>query len=321
MQNNQNPLVSIVIPVYNGANYMREAIDSALSQTYANTEVIVVNDGSTDGGETEKIALTYGDRIRYFHKENGGVSSALNLGIREMEGEYFSWLSHDDVYTKEKVECQVKAIRQADRTDAICYCKCIHIDKDSKEIRETTKGFDFRPGEIIDYKAVLINLFRYGSFNGCGLLIPRRVFFDNDLFFDETMRYSQDLLMWYQIFLKEYDLIFTSCVGVKGRIHGKQLTQTGKPLFRKDSLAICHLLIDEMIEKSSQEYNFLYFYLMNNAKYGNKDVVKIGKARAKTKHMLSFSQRMKLHGCSVYGSIRPHIRKLYYRVFRHIKTN
>ena len=63
MDRNQ-PLVSIVIPVYNGSNYMREAIDSALSQTYKNIEVIVVNDGSNDGGETERIALYYCERIR-----------------------------------------------------------------------------------------------------------------------------------------------------------------------------------------------------------------------------------------------------------------
>ena len=81
------PKVSIIIPVYNGANYMREAIDSALAQTYTNIEVVVVNDGSRDDGATREVALSYGDRIRYIEKENGGVSSALNRGIRDMTGE------------------------------------------------------------------------------------------------------------------------------------------------------------------------------------------------------------------------------------------
>ena len=76
------PKVSIVIPVYNGEDYIREAINSALAQTYKNCEVIVVNDGSTDG--TETIVKSYGDKVRYFSKENGGVSSALNLGIDHM---------------------------------------------------------------------------------------------------------------------------------------------------------------------------------------------------------------------------------------------
>ena len=87
MKEEFNPLVSIVIPVYNGAEYMREAIDSALAQTYKNIEVIVVNDGSKDN--TDEIARSYGEKIRYFKKENGGVSTALNLAIQNMQGEYF----------------------------------------------------------------------------------------------------------------------------------------------------------------------------------------------------------------------------------------
>ena len=82
-----NPLVSIVIPVYNGSNYLAQAIDSALGQTYPNCEVLVVNDGSDDGGATAELALGYGEKIRYFEKENGGVATALNLGIRQMAGE------------------------------------------------------------------------------------------------------------------------------------------------------------------------------------------------------------------------------------------
>ena len=109
-----NPKVSIVIPVYNGANFLREAIESALAQTYENIEVIVVNDGSTDSGTTEEIARSYGDRLRYYHKENGGVASALNFGIREMRGEYFSWLSHDDVYYPNKVETQIQYLKKLD---------------------------------------------------------------------------------------------------------------------------------------------------------------------------------------------------------------
>lgn len=101
------PLVSIVIPVYNGSNYLKEAIDSALAQTYENCEVIVVNDGSNDAGATAEICQSYRDKIRYFEKENGGVASAINLGIKKMRGDYFAWLSHDDHFLPQKIDEQM----------------------------------------------------------------------------------------------------------------------------------------------------------------------------------------------------------------------
>ena len=75
-----NPLVSIIIPVFNGANYLEAAIQSALNQTYQNIEIIVINDGSTDDGASEKIAKKFGGQIRYFHQINGGCGAALNCG-------------------------------------------------------------------------------------------------------------------------------------------------------------------------------------------------------------------------------------------------
>ena len=130
---NYNPMVSIIIPVFNGANYIREAIDSALAQTYKNIEVIVVNDGSID--DTDQIVLSYGNKVRYFTKENGGVSSALNLALREMRGEYFSWLSHDDLYLPDKVKIQIEHLNLLKEKDVILYSNYVYIDENSKLIR------------------------------------------------------------------------------------------------------------------------------------------------------------------------------------------
>lgn len=177
MYNNNifNPLVSIVIPVYNGANYVAEAIESALKQTYKNIEVIVVNDGSTDN--TEKIVKKYGDKIRYFYKENGGVASALNFGIKNMKGEYFSWLSHDDVYYSNKIERQIEELKNIDK-DNILYSGFELINDKSEFLYawEIASTNEYRKLNNSFYALLLSGL------NFCSLLIPKKAFYEVDFF-------------------------------------------------------------------------------------------------------------------------------------------
>lgn len=310
------PLVSIIIPVYNGANYLKEAIDSALAQTYENIEVIVVNDGSTDN--TEEIALSYGDKIRYFNKENGGVSSALNLGIKNMRGEYFSWLSHDDKYFSTKVEQQVKALADCENPNTICLCGTSFIDKNSSIIEVNKKTYyDFK--NVYSWQEGLKILILNDSFIGCALLIPKTVF-EECGFFDETLRYCQDFLMWIKIFLNEYDLIYVFEKGVMMRIHDKQLTQTGKEVFHKDCVYMGDMLLPLLLEKSTKEYNFLYYYTLYNAKYNNPKVVKVYIKVGKEKKLFGCKELLKLKAVGAYGKIRPLIRKIYYKLFKKVKT-
>src|SRR5437764_1349700 len=112
------PKVSIVIPVYNGGTYFEEALKSALAQTYPNVEIIVVNDGSTDEGKTHSIAQKYLSKIKYFYQSNKGVAGALNTGIRQMTGEFFTWLSHDDMYLPEKTAAQIAFFHKLGKPNA-----------------------------------------------------------------------------------------------------------------------------------------------------------------------------------------------------------
>lgn len=100
-------LVSVILPVYNGADFLHEAIDSILEQSYPRIELIVINDGSDDNGKTEEIALSYRDRIKYVYKENGGVASALNCGIEAAGGEYIARMDADDISLPDRIEKQV----------------------------------------------------------------------------------------------------------------------------------------------------------------------------------------------------------------------
>ena len=90
---------SVVMPVYNGRKYFQSAIQSAVNAISDTDEIIVIEDGSTDGGVKEIVAkFNTNSNIKYFTKENGGVATALNEGLDAAEKKYFSWLSHDDIY-------------------------------------------------------------------------------------------------------------------------------------------------------------------------------------------------------------------------------
>lgn len=97
--------VSVIIPTYNYARYLGEAIDSALGQTLAPLEVIVVDDGSTD--DTPELLAAYGDRIRVLRQKNAGVAVARNSGIAAARGEYVAFLDADDTWLPRKLELQM----------------------------------------------------------------------------------------------------------------------------------------------------------------------------------------------------------------------
>lgn len=210
-----NPKVSIVIPVYNGSDYLKEAIESALAQTYDNIEIIIVNDGSKDDGKTEQIAMSYGDRIGYFKKENGGVSTALNLAIRNMQGDYFSWLSHDDIYFSEKIKIQVEYLSKQENKNLVLYSDYAYINEKSEIINNISlphyEAKKFRPFFI-----------QGGYVNGCTLLIPK-ICFDACGLFNTKLKITQDYELWFVI-SEKFEFHHLSDILVYSRIHENQVT-------------------------------------------------------------------------------------------------
>jgi glycosyltransferase involved in cell wall biosynthesis len=115
-----NPKVSVVIPTYNRAAQVRKGIESVLAQTVTDLEVIVVDDGSSD--DTEKtLGQIFGDRIRYYAQRNQGASVARNKGIEEARGEWIAFLDSDDIWEREKLEWQFKALERFGPECGGCY--------------------------------------------------------------------------------------------------------------------------------------------------------------------------------------------------------
>ncbi len=218
------PKVSIIIPVYNGSNFLDQSIYSALSQTYPNIEVIVVNDGSTDMGKTEEIALSFGERIRYFSKNNGGVASALNFGIKQMTGDFFSWLSHDDLYSADKIKKQVSHLSSLPK-DSISFCDFEYINE---------KGVKGSTVRVENYLADHFKpqLLENNFLHGCALLIPRTIF-DAVGFFNENLMTTNDYDLWFRM-ADDFRFEYLPEVLVQSRQHSQQTNRTLSDLHRRE---------------------------------------------------------------------------------------
>ena len=263
---NDDPLVSIVIPVYNGSNFLKEAIDSALAQNYSNFEIIVVNDGSNDQGETEKIALSYGDKIRYFKKQNGGVATALNLAIREMRGEYFSWLSHDDLYYPNKLSVQIEALKKCGDMSRIVISDYDVLNQESQELQSFKLNEMYSVNQIENSVFPLLQMIVHG----CSLLIHKSHFSRVGTFNKELIT-TQDYDLWFRMFRNQI-LLYVPQRLIISRIHKNQGTYTIECVPREREelhLRFANSISDkEMIEMYGSKANF-YSKMLSTFKSNN----------------------------------------------------
>ncbi|MGD0817566.1 MAG: glycosyltransferase family 2 protein [Methanomassiliicoccales archaeon] len=278
------PLVSIIIPVYNGSDFVAEAITSALQQTHREIEIIVVNDGSRDEGKTDKAIRQFIPNVRYIDKDNGGVASALNAGVEAAQGEFISWLSHDDAYEKNKLETQLAFLRNQTKgpiDKMVIYSDAWFMDE--KSLVHSRSNLPTVPPERF-FEAlfcghVVNGLFRMEPFfmNGCTALIPKAAF-ERAGRFDEQKRTTQDTDMWFRM-NSTTDFLLGPGPTLRSRIHKGQ----GTYILRKERVAE----IDELYLKAFDLYSPGTKYDLDLAKtaYALKRDHRMRSAYKKTWHM------------------------------------
>lgn len=207
------PLVSAIIPNYNYANYLREAIDSVLSQTYQNIEVIVVDDGSTDN--SREILQDYGERIKVIFQKNQGVSPARNNGVKASKGELIAFLDADDFWLPRKIEKQVQKF-SSDKTFGLVHVGVENIDAKGKSLVTLLNGLE---GEVSHELLLFNRAVILGG--GSGMMITRKAFEDVGGF-DLRLLTSADWDIFYQI-SSRYQVGFVPKVLLKYRIHGSNM--------------------------------------------------------------------------------------------------
>ncbi|MHC5825481.1 MAG: glycosyltransferase family 2 protein, partial [Nostoc sp.] len=125
------PLVSVIVPAYNADTFIERTLNSILTQTYINIEVLVVDDGSED--RTAEIVKSFVDkdsRVILLKQKNAGVAAARNLAIEKSSGEYIAPIDADDIWYRQKLEKQVQCMLEADQSVGLVYAWSVHIDED-----------------------------------------------------------------------------------------------------------------------------------------------------------------------------------------------
>lgn len=205
--------VSVIIPNYNYSQYLREAIDSVLAQTYTNIEVIVVDDGSTDG--SREVLASYGGRITAIFQKNAGVSAARNNGVSHSGGKYIAFLDADDVWFPTKIERQVAMFENDDRLGLV-HVGVVEIDGEGNSLLERTDGMSGKVAdELLRFEQTVI----LGG--GSGFIVPRRVF-DEIGGFDTRLSTSADWDICYEV-SRRYPIGFVREILLKYRVHSSNM--------------------------------------------------------------------------------------------------
>jgi glycosyltransferase involved in cell wall biosynthesis len=183
------PRVSVVIPTYNAAAMVKEAIESVLAQTYADFEVVVMDDGSTD--DTESVVRQFGDRIRYFKQENRGVSAARNAGINKSLGDYVAFLDSDDLWLPDKLTEQIPLL-EADPKLGLVYCDWAVMSGEAVLQSSYLEDLPAASGYVFD------ELIQSGFILTSGVVL-RRACLDDVGAFDKSLAIAQDYDLWLRI--------------------------------------------------------------------------------------------------------------------------
>lgn len=181
--------VSIIIPAYNVARYVRGAVESALGQTYRNKEIIVVDDGSEDGIRDALELYIASRRIVYVRQPNLGLAGARNTGVRMARGEFIALLDSDDAFLPEKVARQVGALLD-NPAFGVCYSDILHFTETSP-----VKYYHHRYHQAYKTGDLLEDLLMRNFINPLSV-VARKSTFEQFGFFDERLRRSEDWDLW-----------------------------------------------------------------------------------------------------------------------------
>ena len=198
----KNPLISVIVPLYNKEPWVEQCIRSILCQTYQNIEILIVNDGSTDDSRSV-VASIEDSRIRLIDKTNGGMSSARNRGIEESRGNYIALIDADDEWEYQHLEMLLKGFYELDNVVLVCSDFKETIDGKKANGMKRKLPFIFLQDGSVHYIVIgdYIETLRDGYFllSGSSVLIRKDIIDDNRLLFYQESEPSEDINYWLRL--------------------------------------------------------------------------------------------------------------------------
>jgi len=255
--------VSIVIPVYNNEKYVKESIESALNQTYQNTEVIAIDDGSTD--KSPEILKKYSRKIKIISKKNGGTSSALNAGIKAMTGEWFKWLGGDDVLLPNAVEELMKVTKNLKNKEKFIIVSDFYfIDSSGKPIGEKVINKSYAELDNFHMNMVLLD-HHFGNPNASIIYRSALAKFGG---FDENFNNLPDYELWLRYcLLNGVRILSIPKFLLKYRIHQDSITSktSKKKWAQENDIVRKHILSQLDTTKQASYLKALKEYKKSNS--------------------------------------------------------
>mgnify|MGYP005837720585 CR=1 FL=1 len=242
---NHQPLVSVVIPTYNRAQFLREAIESVLAQTFTGWELIVVDNGSTDG--TATLCASYGPKLTYLLEQRQGPAAARNRGIAAARGEFVAFLDDDDIWLPEKLARQLELMEQFPAAGVVgCGQRCMDL---------SGRVFYTEPGKP-RYELAELKL-RCGPVGTTSGALVRKACLEELGGFDEGLRFNEDWDLWLRI-VRRYELR-----GVVEPLVVRRIHDLPRPRYQNDLLvANTRRVIDRHVEPGAarrRAYGWMYY--------------------------------------------------------------
>lgn len=225
-----NPVVSVIIPVYNGERFLREAVQSVLDQQYEPVEIVIVDDGSTDG--TEAVARSLPETVRYLRQTNQGPAAARNRGIEHAQGSVIAFADADDLWPANKLALQLPYLLRDPKIEIVL--------GRIQQVRWSESGAGQTVAEEFAEPAFSVNL---------GSALVRKSVFERVGLFDETMRYSEDVDWFMRAREAGAEIVTLDAVTLLYRQHDENMTR-GKSTSELNVLKALKRSLDRRRERS-----------------------------------------------------------------------